>query len=522
MFERISAGIARALNRVRPPAKDLTRELAAPSLTGIRQVWHDTLGGDLTPSRLRQILDAAAMGDAHDYLTLAEEMEERDLHYASVLGTRKLALIGLDVRVDSVSDDADDVRRADAVRGLVAAPEFGELVAHLVDALGKGYAVAEILWDRSEALWRPRYAPRDPRFFTWDRATGTDLRLLDVADAANGIELAPYKFIVHTPKIRSGLPIRGGLARLAAVACMCKAWTWRDWMAFADIYGLPMRVGKYGPQASKEDIGKLMSAVANLGSDAAAVMPDSMRIEFEQATQTTGAGDFFKTLSEFWDKQISKGVLGQTMTADDGASLSQAQVHQIVRLDIMEADARALSNTLQRQLVEVFCAINFGAGPCPRLTIVVPQPEDMTLLVDALSKLVPQGLEVEQSVIRDKLGLPDPDPGAALLVAPAAPPAPAPAVALNRAHNAEGGTIDATPIAIQADALTAQAAPAWETILDHVRQLVDAAPNLPALRDALLAAYADLPLPQLGEVMSMAAAAAELAGRYDADRESRG
>lgn len=261
----------------------LTEEIAAPGPVGVRQPWHPSAADNLTPGRLAQILNSAARGHARDYLTLAEEMEERDMHYASVLGTRKLALVGLDVRVESVTDAADDVRRADAVRTLVASAEFGELVAHLVDALGKGYAVSEILWDRSGREWMPTFAERDPRFFTWDQETGRELRLLDESDPARGIALPPYKFIVHTPKIRSGLPVRGGLARLAAVAYMCKAWTWRDWMAFADIYGLPMRVGTYGPGASPADISKLMAAVANLGSDAAAVMPESTKISFEQA-----------------------------------------------------------------------------------------------------------------------------------------------------------------------------------------------------------------------------------------------
>ena len=332
---------------------------------------------------------------------------------------------------------------------------------------------------------------------------------------------------------------------------------------------------------------------------AAAVMPESVRIQFEQAANVAGAGDFFDKLAAFWDKQISKGVLGQTMTADDGSSLSQAQVHQTVRLDIMTADARALSNTLQRHLVEPFCQLNFGPELIPRLSVVVPKPDNTAAMVDALAKLVPLGLRVEQSVTRDRLGLPDPDADSDVLQAPSqpgpvVPPAAAvadlgnggadpsamggdvqtaalngaqvkalqdllgaasrgeipietakaaiqgafpllteqqvgsmitplqsfkpPQPASNRAMNAEAP--DSTPIAVMADTLTRQAAPAWKSILDHIRDLVDAAPDLPSLRDALLSAYADLPVEQLGEVMAMGLAAAELTGRYDLEQES--
>lgn len=493
----------------------LKEEVAAGGLTGIRQVWHPSEATGLTPGKLARILEDAAQGEATAYLTLAEEMEERDLHYASVLGTRKLALGGLSIRVDSLSDDAADVRIADAVRELVDDPMFGEAVSDLTDALGKAYSVVEILWDSSGREWRPKdLKHRDPRWFRYDRETGQELRLLDEAAPAEGLPLAPYKFIVHRPRIRAGLPIRGGLARLAAPGYMCKAWSWRDWMAFADIFGLPMRVGRYGPGASKADISKLMAAVANLGSDAAAVLPDSTRIEFEQAANVAGAADFFERLANWWDKQISKGVLGQTMTSDDGGSMAQAKVHNEVRMDLLEADANALQNTLNRQFVRPFVDLNFGPGRYPKLVVQVPQPEDVAALVDALQKLVPLGLEVEQSVIRDKLGLPDPDPKALLLRAPAAAAPPA----LNRATNREQPEVS-TP-EVQADTLAREGAPAWEAVLDQVEAIVQRAESLEDLRAQLREAYGELSKDQLGEVMGMAFAAAELAGRYELSEES--
>ena len=476
----------------------LREEISAPASTGIRQIWHGSATNNLTPQKLAGILTAAANGDAHQYLTLAEEMEERDAHYASVLGTRKLAITGLNVTIESASDDKADIRNADVLRELVDQPEFGELCQHLVDALGKAYAVSEIVWDRSGKEWMPQYADRDQRWFTFDRVTGRELRLLDDADSFEGLPLPAFKFIVHQPRIRSGLPIRGGLARLAAPSYMCKSWAWKDWMAFADIFGLPMRVGRYGPNASQGDIDKLIAAIANLGSDAAAAVPDSVKIEFQQAAQVGGAGDFFDKLVTFWDKQVSKGVIGQTMTADDGASLSQARVHNDVRIDLLEHDAKTLANTLQRHLVEPFCALNFGAHvKPPRLKIKVPEADNTPVLVDALSKLVPLGLRVEQSIVRDRLGIVDPAPDAEVLAqaAPALPVAPGEA--------APAPTPEAAPVPtgvdIQAEALNgAQVTSLLEILgraarkelpIEAARHTVKAA--FPLLGDAAVAAMID-------------------------------
>jgi phage gp29-like protein len=495
----------------------LTEELAAARTTGIRQIWHQSVANGLTPQRLASILRAAAEGSANDYLTLAEEMEERDLHYASVLGTRKLAVAGLSVRVEAASDDPEDVRRADQLKELVDSPEFGELQADLTDAMGKGYAVSEIMWDRSGKTWNPeRFEPRDQRFFQFDRDTGRELRLLDEADPINGVALAPYKFIVHLPRIRSGLPIRGGLARLAAVGYMCKAWTWKDWMGFADIFGMPMRVGRYGAGASKEDISTLMSAVANLGSDAAAVIPDSMRIDFTQAANVAGAGDFFKGLAEWWDKQVSKAVVGQTMSTDDGSSQAQATIHNEVRIDLLQADAKAESNTINRYFVRPWCDLNFAPGrPYPRLIIDVPKPENTKILIDALKALVPLGLKVEQSVIRDKLNIPAPAEGAELLGIP--PPVATPVLA--QAINSE--QLPAKPVVMpdivdnQVRTLERTVGVYMDDMVEQIKELLDTVSSLEEFRDRLIEAYPAMTTSQLADAIADGLAAASLAGRDD-------
>jgi hypothetical protein len=77
------------------------------------------------------------------------------------------------------------------------------------------------------------------------------------------------------------------------------------------------------------------------------------------------------------------------------------------------------------------------------------------------------------------------------------------------------------PAPAMTDRLAQDAAPALSDWLGRIRTLVEAAPDLPALRDALLAAYGDLPTADLANVMQLAFAAAELAGRFDADTEAR-
>jgi len=402
----------------------LAEEVATPTLTGVRSLWSDTVASGLTPSRLASILMRANDGDIFDYLTLAEEMEEREPHYGSVLGTRKRAISGLDVTVEAASDEARDQEIADAVRDLVNKPIFGEMLDDLLDGLGKGFSAVEMMWGltQKKRMMPVSYEWRDPHFFQFDRITKRELMLRDDSNP-DGVPLPPHKFIIHTPRLKAGIPIRGGLARLASWSFIFKSYGVKDWMAFVEVFGMPLRLGRYGPSATKEDKETLLRAVANLGSDGAAIIPESMRIEFP-AVVTGDGSKVFRELAEWVDKQTSKAVLGQTMTTDDGASLAQGQVHNDVRRDIQVADARQTANTINRFLVQSFVDFNFGTQenyPAVRLPVI--EPEDTTELATALEKLVPLGLKVETSVIRDKLGLPDPADDADVLQAAVKPQA---------------------------------------------------------------------------------------------------
>jgi phage gp29-like protein len=419
----------------------LTVPLAEGGMTGIRQTWAGSAASGLTPVKLASILRACDQGELREFLILAEEMEERDPHYFSVLGTRKRAISGIMPQVEPASDSARDVEIAEAVREEIAEHDgFADLVEDLLDALGKGFSVVEIDWARSASRWTPaRFDHRDPRFFVFDRETRRELLLMTDAAPVEGEPLEPFKFITHRSRMKSGLTYRGGLARVVAFGWMCKAYTFKDWMSFIETYGLPLRIGRYGPEATKEDVAKLYQAVANIGTDAAAVLPKSMEITFEKGLSLSGPERIFETFARYIDEQISKAVLGQTMTADSGSSQAQATVHNEVRHDIAASDARAVAGAINRDLVRAYVDLNFGVqGVYPRLTLPVAEPEDIKTKIEGAAKLMERGLRFKATELRGKLGFSDPEQGDEIVGGAPVPPAVPPAVppgAANRARS---------------------------------------------------------------------------------------
>ena len=69
--------------------KALTEEEAVPSVMGVRSIHSNFNVTGITPVQMAAVMRSADEGDAEAYLEMAEQIEERDAHYQSVLGTRK-------------------------------------------------------------------------------------------------------------------------------------------------------------------------------------------------------------------------------------------------------------------------------------------------------------------------------------------------------------------------------------------------------------------------------------------------
>ena len=168
--------------------RGLVRRLAAPVRTGFRraQQWQSVVAS-LDPARLRAIHQAVAAGSwCPDYFELAEEIEERDLHYRGVLQQRRLRGAGAPLDVVPAADAAADRRLADEVRERVMqGPGWHGMLLDLLDALGKGVSCIEVIWRQAGGRWEPaEYHRIDPRWLVWDDADGeTPLLIREWRDA---------------------------------------------------------------------------------------------------------------------------------------------------------------------------------------------------------------------------------------------------------------------------------------------------------------------------------------------------
>lgn len=524
----------------------LTTEVGGPTTTGVRSPISGYPGDGLNPLRLAEILRAADHGDPVRYMELAEVIEERDPHFLGVIGTRKRAVSQLDITVDAASEDAHDVMLADMVREWLKRDELQQELFHMMDCVSKGYSGTEIIWDTSERQYQPTELKyRDPRIFRFDRLDLTTPMM--IGDTGREEPLPAFKFIFADIPAKSGLPLRSGLARVAMWGWMFKAFTARDWAIFTQTYGQPLRVGKWQPGASDKDKDTLFRAVANIAGDCAAIIPDTMSIDFIESKSIGASGDLFQKRVDHLDQQISKAVLGQTATTDAIAGgHAVGQEHRLVQEDIETADAMALAAILNRDLIRPWIQLEHGPQKrYPRLRIARAKTEDLDRLAGALDKMVRLGMEVEEAEVRSRFGFAQPKAGARLLK-PVSGPIDPPAANLTDPEGANrpiegrsskikaGAAPPGTETALQSESplagvsegaaetaiLTArmvdEADPVIGAMVDQIEVIVSQARSLDELRELLVAAYPDVSSGRLAARIAAGLLSAELAGREGA------
>ena len=157
--------------------------------------------------------------------------------------------------------------------------------------------------------------------------------------------------------IEAGQPDNLGLFLKAAQHTIPKKNMLAFWDTFGEIFGMPMRIAKTASRDSKE-INRLNRMLVEAGASQTAVMPLDTELEFIESTR----GDAYNVYNQRVDRansELSKLIIGQTMTIEDGSSLSQSQTHLQVFQNLVEEDADMLRDVINNQLLPRMVAHGF-------------------------------------------------------------------------------------------------------------------------------------------------------------------
>ncbi len=505
---------------IKPTVKPDERVL---SVASIEDRYSEYPSRGLTPQKLAAIFREADQGDPGRQVQLFEEMEEKDPHLFSILQKRRGSVTGLDYEIVPFSQDKPDLDIAEFIDDVITRlPDFESDLKDIVDAIGKGYSALELHWAIRENRNVIRKMERvEPKRFTWHDSLTP--RLLTKEDPSKGIDLPPFKFLFNVHKTKSGHPTRQGVLRVVAWMYLFKNYDLKGWVKFSEVFGMPLRLGKYEAGATKEDKDALIMAVRSLGSDAAGVISKGTEIEFIEAAKNSGT-QVFKLLADFCNAEMSKAVLGQTMTTEQGdkGARSLGEVHKEVEEELQQDDCEQTSKAIRRDIIRPLVGFNFGwEVPLPWFKFKYEDPGDLKGEADRYKIHLESGVPISQKHYYEKFQLPKPDEGDKLIEPPRLR-SPAPQSLENScpscgdhysfARDPQQDPQDTPGPFVQR---LIEEAP-QDSMVAVLEKLLNKSQSLEEFRDFMIETFPDIDVITLGNKIQEALVTAELTGRWEA------
>ena len=278
-----------------------------------------------------------------------------DPHVWACVQSRKSGVLSLEWEIDRGKAKS---KQAQIVENIFNNLDLYTLISEIIDAVLFGFQPLEIIWQKQGNLILPAEIKAKPaEWFVFD-----DDNKLKFKSRENykGEELPDKKFLCpqYNPSYQNPYGERT-LSRIFWNVTL-KNGGLRFWITFTEKYGMPFLVGKHPRGAEVDETEDIADILNSMVQDAIAVIPDDTSIEIHEAEKSSSC-DIYEKLIDKMNSEISKAILGQTLTTEIGnkGSYSASKTHMNVRQDIIDADKKLVEKTLN-QLIKWIYELNFS------------------------------------------------------------------------------------------------------------------------------------------------------------------
>lgn len=376
----------------------------------------------LSGESLATALDGFESGDLRAAALLWKSMSERDDMIVCVKSKREKSVSRRDWQI-LTSDNTGEAKAQKAVltdfwnsvKAVDAYDQnirggFSRLVRQMMESVSFKYQAHHLVWHPSSSGLRCIFEAVPLHFF--ENRVGL-LRFCPTGLEYEGQELEPENWMITCGD---------GLMTAGSIAYFCKRNGLADWMAFSDKFAIPGLLGRTNQAKGSEGGDAMAEAVATFGADWEAVIygdDGSGKIELIEAKGGTSMP--MPALVDRVDRRLAamwRGADLSSMSSNSGqgtgASL-QDKESDLIEMD----DALTISEKLN-EIEEIVLRWHFGPRVKIRayIRLLVPQSEDLKLLLEAVSVLVKLGAPIAVADVLERLGFGLPKAGEALLGEP--------------------------------------------------------------------------------------------------------
>lgn len=320
----------------------------------------------------------------------------RDAHSRAVLLKLELGIIAKGFVIKPASTKLKDRKIVETIETILQEGIEDKVCASLWEAIGKGWAFAEILWEQKDGLIVPhdirgrpqwRFQFRPPKSHDMTGVTthqGYEVWLTNGWSRHGELLTGDKhrKILCFSWGSKTANPHGRGLYETAWWICKIRKDLIKFSLTAADKYASPVPYASVPPGTNVDDIDKFLSSISQ---QAWGRIPDGVRVDVLESAKS-GVADYVSLIDLFAD-ELSKLFLGSTLTIQMGkvGSFAAVKAHQQEADTLVTAYAKALTMPLQ-QLINWICEINYPNVIPPKI-FAKPSTEDLDVKAERDAKI---------------------------------------------------------------------------------------------------------------------------------------
>ncbi len=369
---------------------------------------------DLDPKIIQSAFQSANRGHCKKQSRIANEILEKDPSAAQAWNVRVAAVSGCPWEIVG---DSDKKNKSIENSLLAIQPSiqsglcsFYELLEFLQTAAFHGFSLSTIDWSEGRSSIRgfKNYAHSLFSFVDSDMPYFTS----NFTSLKNQKKIYPKypEWVYHKGAgSRQSEPLRSGLVRILAYL-YCFARTVKiEYLRGLEKYGLPTPAISIDPSMYDDENDKksdLIDFFDTMTYDGYIVFDrDKMEVTFP--TSNVFNAEDFKVFLDHNERQIFRLILGQDSTSSsDNSNRSTAQVHNLVRQDILSSDTRSIEETVNNQIIKPLFEAKYGTEEeRPFFRFRTKTNTELQEMANFVKVLGEAGYEVDRKDLSRRFGL---------------------------------------------------------------------------------------------------------------------
>lgn len=173
-----------------------------------------------------------------------------------------------------------------------------------------------------------------------------------------------------------------GLLEKAAPYTILKRHSWGSWDEFEELFGVPIRIAKIASQSEvvKNEVADWLE---QMGSAAYGVFPIGTEVDIKENSKSDSFNVFYQKIKAL-DAELSKLVVHQTMTTENGASKAQGNVHENTLKELVYADEKKMLAFLNDVVVPAMRALGYKIPDNAKISVEQTKDSSEQIAIDGV------------------------------------------------------------------------------------------------------------------------------------------